>query len=219
MMVMRRGLQTLAKSPAFMYENNVGFRKKANSRISILKKIVPEEYLMDDYILFNCLYFSPDNTVKMRHIDPMFGSIKVPQTKVVNLGSKYLHNRVSSFVMADLSKNNSDKLDLLEQVRRTAFVMDSARLRTLFINQFLHQFDIDGQLDQEASGRDTRAIKIDQSVRLKVLPALVGFMRTELPSGQCDLFIDEFVLKGRGSEKYTHKGLEELYRDRITRIY
>ncbi|VEU20538.1 DEKNAAC101396 [Brettanomyces naardenensis] len=205
----------------YKYRHVIGFRRRADSRISIIKQILPLEYQMSDFVLFNCIYFGSDNMLRTRYRDEYDRGVSIQQEKVVILGERLLGQGISRYVFESIKNEGEDILDLLGQVRETSRKMNAFGTRSHFIRQFVNKLESKDQLDVGLRFNSQVPIKIESSVRHKVVPALVGFVRLEQGPEKCDEFIQEFVIQGRQSRKkeYEHKGFSELYKEKLAMVY
>lgn len=211
-------------SLSYKYNKFLGFRQKADTRIGILRKIIPREYRMNDMILFNCIYFDPCNIIQTKHVDQFHEPVFLPQKKVVLLGEKTLGHELEKFAFrllteqnrAAFEKDDNLSLDLFSDARELAGQMNSMAVRRTFISQFLNMYEDKGLLEVDVKDAKSVSIKIPEDVRQKVLTALIGFMALQVAPEKFNEFVAEFIIKGRHSKKkkYKHKGLYELYRDR-----
>lgn len=212
-------------SQEFKYRRLVPFKSKAQSRINILKRIIPEEYQLKDELLFKCLYFESVNTIQLKNTDESDESLRISQSKLLIHGQQLLSHEIFNYVYKRFKgyalTDGIPIFDLMGDMRATIGLMNNFENRKRFIDQFLHDLDNDDNLDVEIFQGFPRQIKLQLSSRHKIIPAVIGCMNLELGPAKCSEFTREFVIQGRQSsvKDYTHKGLRELYRDHTSRLY
>ncbi|KAG7696093.1 hypothetical protein KL933_003967 [Ogataea haglerorum] len=221
--MLRRFYQTLVPSFALQirqpapslrtkFHHNMQFRRKAESRIKILRQIIPTEYMLDDYLLYYCVYFREHARLKTR-IHGLGGSdVRIDLENIQMLGRHILRKRTYMYLFnealkAEQAAPTDDLFDFPRNLRR----MSSVHNRTEFIEQFLRAFETDFRLDRLSE--DQEVVKLEQKTRPTILLYIVGFVHCQYGEQACAEFVDEFVIKGRLSKMYTHRGLLEIAKE------
>ncbi|KAG7754150.1 hypothetical protein KL911_002626 [Ogataea haglerorum] len=221
--MLRRFYQTLVPSFALQirqpapslrtkFHHNMQFRRKAESRIKILRQIIPTEYMLDDYLLYYCVYFREHARLKTR-IHGLGGSdVRIDLENIQMLGRHILRKRTYMYLFnealkAEQAAPTDDLFDFPRNLRR----MSSVHNRTEFIEQFLRAFETEFRLDRLSE--DQEVVKLEQKTRPTILLYIVGFVHCQYGEQACAEFVDEFVIKGRLSKTYTHRGLLEIAKE------
>ncbi|KAG7823388.1 hypothetical protein KL909_003411 [Ogataea angusta] len=221
--MLRRFYQTLVPSFALRvhqpvpslrtkFHHNMQFRRKAESRIKILRQIIPTEYMLDDNLLYYCIYFRDHARLKTRLQGVGGSDVRIDLENIQMLGRQILRKRTYMYLFnealkAEQAGPTDDLFDFPRNLRRMANVHN----RKEFIDQFLRALETDFKLDRISE--DQEVVKLEQETRPTVLLYVVGFIHCQHGEQKCAEFVDEFVIKGRLSRAYTHRGLLEIAKD------
>ncbi|KAG7805765.1 hypothetical protein KL921_005297 [Ogataea angusta] len=221
--MLRRFYQTLVPSFALRvhqpvpslrtkFHHNMQFRRKAESRIKILRQIIPTEYMLDDNLLYYCIYFRDHARLKTRLQGVGGSDVRIDLENIQMLGRQILRKRTYMYLFnealkAEQAGPTDDLFDFPRNLRRMANVHN----RKEFIDQFLRALETDFKLDRISE--DQEVVKLEQETRPTVLLYVVGFIHCQHGEQKCAEFVDEFVIKGRLSQAYTHRGLLEIAKD------
>lgn len=196
------------KTLQWKFDNSIFFKHKADDRIELLKSIIPEEYKLDDFILFKCLYDQDaKDTAKCYYTDNYGAPVYINSDNIKLIGRRLLKLCVvKDSVKPEVNRDTGeiDRFSVFDEMNGRMFKnynMCNVDNRYKFIEQFITVI----------SGKDT--IKIETKSRARVLVNVIGYMYFQLGSEKCSEFINEFVINGRYStiKSYKHKGLKEIY--------
>lgn len=196
----------------FKYNNVLKFRNKIDSRINILNIIIPDFFKLSNYHYFNCIYFFKNNKIKFDKINE-----SIDQNKILEIGSNLLFLRLYNYLILKKCIDNSDTDPIILIDKIKPWEINTIKMRHDFINQFLKNLDYNNLLIKSLQPNNLiLPIKIESSIRHKVLPMLIGLLYYNYGSSKTFKFVDEFVINGKWSkfQKYSHKGLLELYTDK-----
>ncbi|ESW97868.1 hypothetical protein KL918_003252 [Ogataea parapolymorpha] len=221
--MLRRFYQTLVPSFALQvrqpvpslrtkFHHNMQFRRKAESRIKLLRQIIPSEYMLDDYLLYYCIYFREHARLKTRLQGVGGSDVRIDLENIQMLGRHILRKRTYMYLFKEALKaeqagSTDDLFDFPRNLRR----MSNVHNRREFIDQFLRAFETDFKLDRLSE--DQEVVKLEQETRPTILLYVVGFIHCQYGEQMCAEFVDEFVIKGRLAKAYTHRGLLEIAKD------
>ncbi|GMF54619.1 unnamed protein product [[Candida] boidinii] len=196
------------KTLQWKFDNLIFFKHKADDRIELLKSIIPEEYKLDDFILFKCLYDQDENDAAKCYYKDDFGApVYINSENIKFLGRRMLKLCVvKDSVRPEVNRDTGeiDRFSVFDKMNGRMFKnydMCNVDYRYKFIEQFITVI----------SGKD--AIKIETKSRARILVNIIGYMYFQLGSEKCSEFVNEFVINGRYStiKNYRHKGLKEIY--------
>ncbi|KAH3671116.1 hypothetical protein OGAPHI_000827 [Ogataea philodendri] len=190
------------------FATDMAFRRVAESRINILRQIIPQQYMLDNHLLYRASYFSENDPLKTRFSDKWGADVRMDLQSVETLGRALLKKQIHVYLFQQAMKSGIDANDYLSQPSKETRNMHSMLFRKRFIDQFLRDLEVDFKLDRVEA--EDRIIKLEQSTRAKLLFYLIAFVHYQHGPAKCREFVDEFVILGRLTENYSHKGLLEL---------
>lgn len=204
-----KGTRTQLTIP-FKYRHTPKFRDIVNSRTMIINMILPDMYKLPGYLLFTSVYFDEELRIKSKDA---LAAVHIDQERILQIGKDLLDLRLYNALLFQNPKTKAiNQIDRVNPWKYNTFAS-----RTAFLNQFHGMLDSKNKLNKmPVTASTTRTIKVQEDVRHKVIPMLIGLIYCQYGFDGSKDFTDEWIIRGSWSTKYkfTHKGLLEIHSDK-----